>query len=105
MRVAHDKAVLEELIEIAAFIAEKNEDSASKFIDACDNAFKFLAENPKAGAPKKFVDPALDDIRMWRIKDFEKYLGFYKPTINGILILHVIHSVREWRGLFDDEAR
>lgn len=105
MRILQDSAVLEELILLAGYINDDNEEAAHRFLDACDATFRFLAENNRAGARKSFSNPALQNVRMWRVKGFEKHLVFYKPLDDGIRILHVIHSTRDWKGLFDDEVQ
>lgn len=105
MRILQDSAVLEELILLAGYIADDNEETAHRFLDACDAAFRFLAANKYAGARKSFSNFELQEVRIWRVKGFEKHLVFYKPLEDGVRILHVVHSARDWRGLFDDEAR
>ncbi len=105
MRILYDSSVLEELILLAGYIADDNEEAAQEFLDACDATFRFLAENRYSGARRSFSNPELQEVRMWRVKGFEKHLVFYKPLEESIRILHVIHSARDWRSLFDDEAR
>lgn len=105
MKILQDSAVLEELILLAGYIADDNEEAAHRFLDACDVTFRFLAENRFTGARKAFSNPDLQEVRMWRVKRFEKHLVFYQPLDDGIRILHVVHSARDWRGLFDDEVR
>ncbi len=104
MKILYDSDVLEELIFLAGYISDDNEETAQRFLDACDATFRFLAENRYAGAEKSFSNPTLREVRMWRVKGFEKHLVFYQPLTGGIRILHVIHSARDWRGLFDDEV-
>jgi toxin ParE1/3/4 len=74
-------------------------------LDACDATFRFLAANRYVGAEKSFSNTELRDVRMWRVKGFEKHLVFYKPIEDGVRILHVVHSARDWTSLFDDEAQ
>ena len=37
---------------------------------------------------------------MWRVKGFEKYLVFYRPLKDGIVVLRVIHGARDIEDLF-----
>lgn len=92
MRVTYDEGVFEELVNLSAYLAEHNEDIAQSFLNACDATFRFLASNPHAGAGREFENSALSRVRMWRIKNFEKYLVFYIPTETGVKILHLLHS-------------
>lgn len=105
MKITFDKAVLGELVDLAEYIAQDNEEAAFRFLDAADAAFVFLLKNKFAGAPKIFSSASLSDVRMWRIKGFDDYLIFYRVQAGGIRILHVFHSSRDWSGIFEDKAR
>jgi toxin ParE1/3/4 len=103
MRVVHAEAVFEELVSLSFHIALDDENVAQIFLDSCDKTFGFLAENRFAGAARKFDNPLLKDIRMWRVKGFEKYLIFYQPLVDGVKILHVVHSSKNYHLLFEEE--
>ncbi len=103
MRVIHGESVFEELINLSFHIAAENEDAAHKFLDACDKTFRFLAENRYVGATRNFNNSRLKEIRMWRVKGFEKYLIFYQPLTDGVSILHVVHSAQRYNLLFEEE--
>ena len=105
MKITFDRAVLGELVDLAEYIGQNNEEAAFRFLDAADAAFAFLLKNKFAGAPKNFSNTLLSDVRMWRIKGFDDYLIFYRFQASGIRILHVFHSSRDWNGIFEDEAR
>lgn len=68
MKVAYEEGVFEELVNIAAYIAEDNEEIAHRFLDACDSTFRFLTENPRIGSPGKFTNAELSAVKMWRVK-------------------------------------
>ena len=102
MRIVHGKDVFEELVNLSFHIAQDNEDAAQRFLAACDKTFKFLANNKNVGTTRTFRDSSLKDVRMWRVKGFEKYLVFYQPLLDGIKILHVVHSARNYNLLFED---
>lgn len=104
MRVTYDDGVLEELVSLSSYLAEDDEEAAYRFLNACEAAFHFLLKNPRIGSPKTFQDPALKDIRMWRVKGFRDYLIFYQATASSVRILHVIHSAIDYNRVFDDEA-
>jgi len=101
MKIVHGKDVFEELVNLSFYIAGDNETAAQRFLAACDETFSFLANNNKVGATRIFRDPSLRDVRMWRVKGFEKYLVFYQPLPDGIKILHVVHSARNYNLLFE----
>lgn len=101
MRIVHGKDVFEELVNLSFYIAQDDEDAAQRFLAACDETFTFLASNKNVGATRTFQDASLRDVRMWRVKGFEKYLIFYQPLSDGIKILHVVHSARNYNLLFE----
>ena len=76
MRILQDSDVLEELIFLAGYINDDNEEAAQQHLDACNATFRFLAENRYAGARKSFSNPEMQEVRMWRVKGFEKHLDF-----------------------------
>lgn len=104
MKVTYDDGVIEELVSLSRYLAEDDEEVAYRFLDACEATFQFLLKNPRIGSPKTFQDPALNDIRMWRVKGFRNYLIFYQATASSVRILHVIHSAFDYYRVFDDEA-
>ena len=101
MTVSYADGVLEELVSLSFYIAEQDEDAAQRFLDACDETFRFLADNRFVGSERKFSSLKLSDVRMWRVNSFEKYLVFYQPLSDGIKILHVVHSARNYNLLFE----
>lgn len=103
MKITYDEGVFEELVNLSTYLADRDEEIAHRFLDSCNGTFQLLAKNPGIGSPRRFEDPALSEIRMWRVKGFEKYLVFYLPTETGIRILHVIHSSIDYNRVFEDE--
>lgn len=103
MNITYDEGVFEELVNLSAYIAERNEPAAHAFLDACDKTFQLLAENRYLGSPGKFERPELAEVRMWRVKGFQAYLIFYTPNENGVKILHILHGARDYGRLFDPD--
>lgn len=103
MKVTYADGVFEELVNLSFYLADENEELAQNFLNACDKTFLFLAENKFVGSIKNFKNAKLSEVRMWRVKGFEKYLIFYLPTKNGIRILHVLHSATDYNRAFEDE--
>ena len=89
-----------DLVEIAAHIAEYNEDAASRFLEAAAQAFMTLAPFPGMGARREFRNPKLAGMRVWPITRFRNYVIFYLPTKRGIRVLRVIHGARDTRRIF-----
>jgi toxin ParE1/3/4 len=91
-----------DLIGLADYIAHDNLDAAERFLDAANAAIRFLARTPGAGAKREYLNPALDGLRMWPVKSFEKHLIFYRVIPNGLEIVRVLHSARDIEAVFED---
>ena len=89
-----------DVVEIGLFIAEDSIEAADRFLEAVETTFLALAEMPRMGALRTFRNPRFAGVRMWRVKDFEKYLIFYRPMKDGIAVLRVIHASRDIESLF-----
>lgn len=92
-----------DLVEIAGHISEDSLDSALRFIDAAEVSFNLLASSPEIGRNCDFSDPESANMRLWRVKGFEKYLIFYRPIPDGVDIVRVIHGSRDIETIFDEE--
>ena len=89
-----------DVVEIGLFIAEDSIEAADRLLEAVETTFLALAEMPRMGALRTFRNPRFAGVRMWRVKDFEKYLIFYRPMKDGIAVLRVIHASRDIESLF-----
>ena len=93
---------LRDLADIAVYLAEESESDALalRFLDMVEACFEQLAEMPELGVKRKYLDPALKDVRIWRVSGFDSYLVFYRPTERGIEIIRVLHAKRDIVALF-----
>jgi toxin ParE1/3/4 len=96
MDVSYADGVFEELVEISFYLSNADESIAQSFLNACNETFQNLAQNRYLGTERKFNDPRLSNIRMWRVKGYEKFLIFYVPTEDGIKVLHIVHSSTDY---------
>ncbi len=103
MTVSYSDGVFEELVSLSFYIADYDEEAAQRFLNACDETFLFLAGNRSVGSLKHFSNAKLSGVRMWRVKGYEKYLVFYLPKENGVKIMHVLHSARDYNRILEDE--
>src|SRR3989442_216279 len=76
-------AAKRDIAQIACFIADENPAAAERFLEAVEASFAALARMPHMGVPRHFRNPKFADVRMWRVRDFDKYLIFYRPRKNG----------------------
>lgn len=103
MKITYSDEVFEELANLSFYLADRSEELAQKFLSSCDETFQFLANNKFVGSKRDFKNKELAEIRMWRVKNFEKYLIFYIPKDAGIKILHVFHSANDYNRIFENE--
>lgn len=94
----------QDIAEQAIHIAEDNPDASDRFLDALTEAFDALARMPEMGARREFDNPALEDIRMWPTRGFEKHLVFYRPIPNGIDVIRVLHAARDVGSVLNEAS-
>ena len=85
---------------IALYIAEDSPSAAEVFFVAVDNLCELLMNTPSIGSTRIFQSPRLKEMRIMPLKNFEKYLVFYRFTGDTIQILRVIHGARDYPALF-----
>jgi toxin ParE1/3/4 len=59
-----------------------------------------IARNPRSGAPCNFEAEELRAIRRMPLARFPKHLIFYQLEDAGIVVLRVVHGVRDLESLF-----
>lgn len=95
--------VIQDLIEIADYIAEGNLDVSDRFLAAAEKTFQQLGEMPGMGRIRNSPNPRLKNIRQQAVKGFKNYLIFYRTSELGVDILRVIHGARDIEALLSDE--
>jgi len=94
-KIARRDRAVQDIVELADFIALDSIQAADRFLEATEGAFHLLAENPNAGAQRTFHSATLRGIRMWPIRGFEKHLIFYRRIPDGIEVVRVLHTARD----------
>src|SRR4051794_8081984 len=89
-----------DLVEIAAYIGQFNEDAAYRFLIAAARDFNTLSEFPGLGARRELRNPKFAALRSWPIGGFQNYLIFYSPTRRGIRVHRVLHGARDMTKIF-----
>jgi toxin ParE1/3/4 len=92
-----------ELEEQAAYIAQDSLDAALRFLRAAEATFGKLAETPEIGRLWASGDERLAGVRVWHVKGFENWLIFYRPSGDGIEVLHVFHGARDLPPLLEQD--
>ncbi len=98
-----DKAE-QDLFVHARHIAEDNRDAAGKFISSFIETAQIVADMPFVGKQYKDTDVRIDGMRVLPIRDFGKYLIFYRQTQKGkyLEIIRIIHSAQDIPTLLEE---
>ena len=97
--------VIQDLIEIATYIAESDLDRSDSFLRSVEETFKQLGKMPEIGKKSYFSNPRLQNIRQLAVKGFGKYLIFYQTTKVGVQIIRVLHGSREIETTLEDNSQ
>jgi toxin ParE1/3/4 len=86
------------------FFAKKSVEKALVFDRAVFKTFDRLCEMPFVGTERAYQNPELSEIRLWFVKDFEKYLIFYRVFGNYLEIVRVLHSAQDIESILEEES-
>jgi toxin ParE1/3/4 len=89
--------VWRDLEEIATRIGIDNPSASLRFLEAAEDGFHFLAENRRAGTEFDPPVPNLPGVRFWPVTRFHNYLIIYRPLLDGVEIVRVLHGARDLR--------
>ena len=90
-----------DLLEHFEYLLGENPEAALRFVDAVEAAYRALARMPLMGVARPFHRPGLEDLRMWPVPDFEKFLIFYRPSPDGIEVMRLLHGMRDIPALME----
>ena len=100
-RIVQSPRAEQDVVEQALYIHRHNPAAAERFLRAIDRTFAALADMPGMGPPREYG--GIKDLRMGRIRGFDKHLVFYRPIEGGIEVVRVLHTSRDLAGLFEEE--
>ncbi len=83
-----------DLDEIWLYIAQDNPDSADALLDKIEERCQALAQFPFIGTDR---DELMSDLRSLPVGN---YLIFYMPIEDGIVVVRVLHGMRDVDALF-----
>jgi toxin ParE1/3/4 len=94
---------LADLKEIAGYLGQRSSAAASTVLEALQQTFRTLADDPELGERRDDLHPG---IRMFvPAKPAQRYVVFYYFRESTLEISDVIHSARDWVGLFAQGER
>ena len=80
------------------YIARDNVDAADRLLQAAEETFAFIANNPDLGSLRSFRQ--LVGVRSRAISGFGNYLVFYQPRGDQVVFLRVLHGMRDLPRFF-----
>ena len=95
--------VIRDLIDIATYIANTDLDQSDRFLQSAEATFQNLAKMPGIGKRCQFHNSQLKNIRQAGVKNFKKYLVFYRASDLSIEIIRVIHGSRDLESLMAED--
>ena len=88
--------------EAADYYAEEGGlDLGLRFLQAVEETFNFLRDNPHVATATDFGNPRLKGMRRWRVTDFESYLVFHRLDDGALEIIRVLHGARDLDEIFE----
>ncbi len=93
-----------DLVEIAEYIAQDSIAASDRFLKAAETTLDRLAETPEIGGLCPFKNPLAADIRVWPIRQFSRYLVFYRSEPKCVCVIRVLHGARDWQSLFENRG-
>lgn len=103
-RVWKSSAAVRDLVEIAARLADDNLERGLRFLDGVEQSLAFLVGMPEAGGVYETDNPRLQELRVWRVRGFKKYLIFYRLSAARIDVIRILHGARDIAAIFDDDS-
>src|SRR5438876_1121763 len=86
--------------EISEYIGHRNAIAAKRFLKVLKKTFEKLAFWPALGAA--WEGGAVPDLRFWPLPRYKNYVIFYRPIVNGVEILRVVHGARDYPNLLEE---
>ncbi len=103
MQIVRTLAALNDVVEIANYIALDDIQSAARFVTSVDKTYDLIQTTPFSGSPEPIANQ--DNLRKWLVKGFRKYAVFYSTENDEVKILRVIHTARNYKRIFNLQRR
>jgi toxin ParE1/3/4 len=87
-----------DLDDQACYLAqESGPEAGHRFLDSAHQTFALLATQPHMGWKSSLTAPRYGDLRVFRVRGFDRVLIIYRPHPDGIEVLRVLHGARGLR--------
>ena len=95
-RIQRRPRASDDIAEIWDYIADDSVVQADAFVDRLDRKLQLLATQPMMGRARDELAPGL------RSMPFGRYVIFYEPLKDGIVVVRVLHGARDVDAQFGD---
>ena len=96
-RVERTPQAVDDVLAIWEYVAVKHfsPDAADRLLRRFDEVLHLLSDQPEMGTRQ---DPFSAGLRSFSIGDF---VLFYRPLLDGVRLIRLLHGARRFEGLFD----
>lgn len=98
--VISDVAAFDILEQAAWYKNQSGEDLANRWESAVTSSLLSILKQPTIGSPCRFKSEELADVKRIAVSGFPKHLLFYRIKAKELLVLRVVHGVRDLEKLF-----
>ncbi|HTR84152.1 MAG TPA: type II toxin-antitoxin system RelE/ParE family toxin [Reyranella sp.] len=98
MRIVRRRRAVEDIDEHAAYIAERNQRAAFRFLEKVEETFDLLARHPRIGSPR--FNDLVPGLRAWPVVSFRSYVVLYFVNRGAVRVVRVVHATRDLEALF-----
>ncbi len=100
MKVFWTNPALDDVRHHVDFLTDQSLELGLRFVTSVDTTCSLLATNPEIGERIVAIRDQHRDFRVWPIREFRKYLIFYRVVENRIIVVRVIHG-SQYRDSFE----
>jgi toxin ParE1/3/4 len=103
LRILQRRRARQDILQIIAYIAERNPQAAGRVFAAYERALTSLARSPAIGRPYPSGNPRLEGLRAFPVGRFRSYLIFYRRNADTLDVVRVLHGRRDLASLLRQE--
>jgi toxin ParE1/3/4 len=103
LRILQRARARHDILEIIAYIADRNPQAAGRVFAAYERSLTSLARSPEIGWLYPTDNPRLSGLRAFAIGRFRSYLIFYLHTAASLDVIRVLHGRRDLASLLQQE--
>ena len=93
------KAAREDILDIGVYLMDQNPAAATRFLNALEETLNSLADMPEMG---RIYQVGTHELRRFPVRNFDKYLIFYRLLDDRIELVRIIHGSRDIPELLED---